>query len=497
MHRLVSTSLRNFSIIDQPSPGRLNQIMARSFSMEEPFDLPVSKRACNRTKSVLIRSPFKKYRVNRRVKEQNQCSTFSIRNLEFLPLIEEEDVERHYSTKRPYPRPSQDYLLSVPPAGYQPIGIQVLARHGSRTLNSHDYDQRILRIWHIAKQQNMLTAFGEQLRADTEVFIEANNQIGWVQESPRRQRSAIVCFSLRRGELTQLGRDEHQGLGARLYSRLQTLFHHRSAISVITSGKKRAIDSAEEFLRGVTHATPALHVVQEMPNKNLLYFHKCCPNYFTFKSTNTEIKTKLESIKNAEQTRHFARQILQKIFQEEFVELLIQGHFQDEQDENIDRTSTRNEVDFVLCLYLMFVIAPAHSSPYLTKLLAKYFNREQSNWFAYVNDAQVLVHFFDSREDRWVTICFMNRNSTSKVPRLKELQWPMTWRHHYWLSSSRRSRPVLERVKWTRWPFVFGLLMQKLSFHLPRCCRFLVCRTSRPIPLTCTPTRRTRGEEIE
>lgn len=195
--------------------------------------------------------------------------------------------------------------------------------------------------------------------------------------------------------MTQLGRNEHQGLGARLYYRLQTLFHHRPGISVITSGKQRANDSAEEFLRGVTHATPAIQIVQEMPNKNLLYFHKCCPNYFTFKSTNMEIKTKLESIKNAEQTRHFARQILKKIFQEEFVELLIQGHFQDEHDENIDRTSTRNEVDFVLCLYLMFIIAPAHSSPYLTKLLAKYFTREQSNWFAYVNDAQVLVHFFD------------------------------------------------------------------------------------------------------
>ena len=203
----------------------------------------------------------------------------------------------------------------------------------------------------------------------------------------------IVRVCLRRGELTQLGRDEHHGLGTRLQQRLQTLFHHRSVISVVTSGKKRAIDSSQEFLRGFTNTRPTIQIVQEMPNKKLLYFHKCCPNYFTFKNNNAEIRRKLESIKNSEQTRHFAQQILKNLFREEFVELLVQGDYQDEHDENNDQTSSKNEVDFVLCLYLMFAIAPAHSSRYLSQLLAKYFNREQSNWFAYVNDAQVLVYF--------------------------------------------------------------------------------------------------------
>lgn len=97
----------------------------------------------------------------------------------FTSIFEEEnDHERHYSTKTPYPVPSEDVSLSAPPAGYQPICVQMLARHGSRTMTTHDYDQHILKIWLIAQQMNMLTSFGEQLKTDIEQFINANNHIG-------------------------------------------------------------------------------------------------------------------------------------------------------------------------------------------------------------------------------------------------------------------------------------------------------------------------------
>ena len=180
MHHLFSSSLRRVSSINMTSPGRLSQRLARSFSVEAPIHLPICKRAYSRMNSLSIRQSSKKHRANRSIKEQIQYSPSILHNLQPLPLTVEEnnDAERHYSTKRPYPCPSQDHVLSAPPAGYRPIGIQVLARHGSRTLNSHDYDQRVLRIWNIAKQQNLLTTFGEQLREDTELFMKANDQIG-------------------------------------------------------------------------------------------------------------------------------------------------------------------------------------------------------------------------------------------------------------------------------------------------------------------------------
>ena len=84
----------------------------------------------------------------------------------------------YYSTKKPYVYPSQKYILSSPPTCYKPIGVQLLARHGSRTLASHNYDLTMLTIWQLAKEKNMLTPLGEQLKEDIELFINANNQLG-------------------------------------------------------------------------------------------------------------------------------------------------------------------------------------------------------------------------------------------------------------------------------------------------------------------------------
>ena len=94
---------------------------------------------------------------------------------EFISIA---DVERHYSTKTPYPCPSVECTLSSAPPGYQPVGVQILARHGSRSLNGRDYDRQLLSIWTIAKQRNMLTMLGEQLKDDIELFMHANNQAG-------------------------------------------------------------------------------------------------------------------------------------------------------------------------------------------------------------------------------------------------------------------------------------------------------------------------------
>jgi len=83
--------------------------------------------------------------------------------------------------------------------------------------------------------------------------------------------------------------------------------------------------------------------------------------------------------------------LIKRIYQKEFVELLINGNYEVESDENTDpnkKETKKNEVDIVSCLYSMFSVAPAQKQMNLARMLAKYFNQEESNWFAYVNDAQ-------------------------------------------------------------------------------------------------------------
>lgn len=272
--------------------------------------------------------------------------------------------------KKPYPSPSNDYQLSLPPPNYKPIGIQLLARHGSRSLNSHDYDMQTLRIWQIAKDSQMLTQLGKELKIDTDLFMFANNHVG-------------------RGQLTELGRKEHYELGQRLYKRLKCLFHTTNQISIVSSGKKRATDSGEECLNGIVESSCSMDVNRHKSNKNLLYFHKTCTNYLTFRKTNLEIKTILNSIKSCEQTRNYAQQILKRIYRNEFVDLLINNSVQFSFDDHHDpKESIPNEVAIVLCLYSMFAVSPAQDEFYLSRMLAKYFTEEESNWFAFINDAQ-------------------------------------------------------------------------------------------------------------
>ena len=96
----------------------------------------------------------------------------------FALVSEEDSHRRHYSTKTPYQPPSQGHVLSPPPPGFKPVCVQLLARHGSRTMTGQDFDRRTLRIWRLAKDNNMLTPFGEELKTDTERFMAETDLIG-------------------------------------------------------------------------------------------------------------------------------------------------------------------------------------------------------------------------------------------------------------------------------------------------------------------------------
>lgn len=158
-----------------------------SFSSACSFHQPNHQNSSNFTRTLSIEGLMhpliakRVYHRNHPPKNQSNKHLFSTSSKDSslgAVLDQDNDHERHYSTKTPYPVPSESVSLSVPPAGYQPLCVQMLARHGSRTMTAHDYDQQILKIWHIAQQINMLTSFGEQLKTDVEQFIQANNHIG-------------------------------------------------------------------------------------------------------------------------------------------------------------------------------------------------------------------------------------------------------------------------------------------------------------------------------
>lgn len=164
---LYQKTLEKCFDIDITNPYQLAQRLARSLSVEGILPMPNNTKTYIRTKSLYVHQ------------KAALCFTSIGSELDFQAIIEdEEDHKRHYSTKTPYQSPSKEYILSSPPTGYKPVCVQLLARHGSRSLNGHDYDIQILQIWQLAKQKNLLTKIGEQLQEDIELFIDENNNVG-------------------------------------------------------------------------------------------------------------------------------------------------------------------------------------------------------------------------------------------------------------------------------------------------------------------------------
>jgi len=164
------TTAKKVRHVDLTNRIQLVERLARSLSVEGI--LPISKNAKTLSRTISL------FENKSQHEQSNEFSFTGIPNESECLSIPEEDDKRHYSTKKPYPYPSNEHRLSSPPMGYKPICIQLLARHGSRSLNGHDYDLQTLKIWQLAKEKNMLTSLGEQLKADTELFMNENNRVG-------------------------------------------------------------------------------------------------------------------------------------------------------------------------------------------------------------------------------------------------------------------------------------------------------------------------------
>ena len=183
-------------------------------------------------------------------------------------------------------------------------------------------------------------------------------------------------YLYRFGEITQLGKDEHFGIATRLFHRIKSLFISSNTVTIETAEKKRAIDSAHAFLDGLTKCQSDIQISFHEPNAKLLSFHKSCPEYGSFKVNDPNLKTTLNLMKHLEQTRTYARQILRRIYKEEFVQLLINGDYNTpsfESYETIPKQITKNEVDIVACLYAMFSVALAQSDPSYDKNVGEVF----------------------------------------------------------------------------------------------------------------------------
>jgi hypothetical protein len=164
------------------------------------------------------------------------------------------------STKTPYAPQQSSASYEAPPAGYTAVYTQMLARHGSRGLTSPKGAQSLHALWQQAADASALTPLGRQLGPDLVQMMQANESIGY-------------------GNETRQGMEEHTQLAQRLQARLPSLFHDAAEkgrrIVLASSGKERAVDSAEFFHAALAQQQPGLApLIDTSIDRDTLYFHK-------------------------------------------------------------------------------------------------------------------------------------------------------------------------------------------------------------------------------
>jgi hypothetical protein len=280
-----------------------------------------------------------------------------------------------FSSNTPY-EPQQDLsTYEPPPPGYALVFTQLVARHGSRALTSAKDIGYTLQLIAHARAADALTALGRELEPEVLSLEKANVALGY-------------------GNLSGRGVEEHQQLAARLLVRLPEFFvggiQAGRRIHVVTSGKDRAVDSGNNFVASLEAHMPALTPLIDKPvtNTDLLYFHKAPQNkdYQEWLEDNQMLKAKTHEILYSARSRWYARRVLERLFSASFVDTLAAaGHGFSEPETGTP--VARNEVDAVVSLYNLYVVAPGLRDEG-TWRFERFLPTPFARWFAYLHDAE-------------------------------------------------------------------------------------------------------------
>lgn len=344
-------------------------------------------------------------------------------------------AERYYQTKTPY-QPQQDpSTYEAPPSGYNPIYVQMVARHGSRGLSSLKYDLAVYNMWKQAAADGALTPLGAKLGPDVLKLMKANFLLGY-------RVSGISSPGY--GNETAIGIAEHRALAARMVQRQSAFWSSLTGsnrqIVVVTSGVDRAVDSGNYFITGLSEALPALSTLVTRPaapapypdtgaavaqpagtNHFLLYFHKLSKNadlvtnasnpyyqtyrdsvaYQSYKASDADMQAKQAAIYATAEARAAGRTVLERLFTPAFVNKIEDGSYSFSNTGTFSYTSSDGQFTNTLTgdgktsinsaalagslLYELYVIAPAMTSEAGVDL-SVYMPLEQARFYAQAND---------------------------------------------------------------------------------------------------------------
>lgn len=194
-------------------------------------------------------------------------------------------------TKTPYEAPDKG---STPvPAGYRPVFVNYVGRHGARFLTKAGADIGTMKVLDAAAGQQGLTPLGQQVR-----------------NAVRR-----LCL-LEKGQyenITLLGAAEQRAIARRMSSRYPNVFQGRG-LDVAVTYKLRTKQSADAFLQGVSGYHGAVHF-SRLPDSldAVLRFYDLSPAYLQYKKGGV-VRKGIDSVDGDQRRRTVAAAIGERLF---------------------------------------------------------------------------------------------------------------------------------------------------------------------------------------
>ncbi|WP_025026081.1 histidine-type phosphatase [Caldalkalibacillus mannanilyticus] len=271
-----------------------------------------------------------------------------------------EEKNEFLSTKAPYPY--QETTYTEPPAGYEPIFINHVGRHGSRHLSSAKYDKTLMELLTIAENEGDITDVGRELK----------NEVARLMEVERENY----------GQLTISGKQELKDMGIRAGHHYRGIFGEEKQIKAFATFKDRAPDSRDEFLNGLRESLAGMDLdiesssYEENRDPYLRPFD-ISPNYKEYKDNGEWIGIYKEYL-SREQSTIYAREVLLQLFSEAFYNRLAAGEFKLKDEKG--KVNLKNPTDAAFNLYQLYIISSnlKGEGPFEFR---KYFTDAQLQWY--------------------------------------------------------------------------------------------------------------------
>lgn len=269
-----------------------------------------------------------------------------------ITLTTKAQVTPQYAgTKTPYPTPAQQY--TPPPAGFKPVFINHVGRHGSRFFTKAGSDHMVFDILNKAQSQKALTPLGQQLLGMTEHFVAIQKE--------------------NYENITGLGKEEQACIAKRMLSNYADAFKG-NGLEIVATHKVRTQQSASAFLSSFNNykGNKQSTIVPDSLDTTLR-FYDLSPAYQAYKKS-TAVSAPVDTLLKDAKTATMAKAICKRIFKPGFA---------------------TEPIEFTIGLYDMycgrFSIIEEMKQHSLTNKSIDFgiaFNSQQLQWLDFINGAE-------------------------------------------------------------------------------------------------------------